>query len=351
MSKPEKDPKEIAKAKNAVSTSYPACLLCKENVGFAGNLNHPARQNIRIIPFELQGEKWNLQYSPYSYYNEHCIVLSSEHVPMKISKKTFDRNLEFVEKFPHYFIGSNADLPIVGGSILTHDHYQGGRYEFAMAKAESVYDIDIEGYEDLKISVVKWPLSVIRINGKDREKISELGDKILNHWRNYSDEKVGIYAYTDETPHNTITPISRRRGENYELDLVLRNNRCDDEHPDGIFHPHKELHHIKKENIGLIEVMGLAVLPARLKNEMAALETAILEKKDLRADETLAKHADWVEEFLPKYDEVNRCNITEIIRTEIGQVFNEVLKDAGVYKCTKEGRDAFCRFVDAVNQK
>lgn len=349
LSKPEKDPKAIAAARNIKSASYPKCLLCKENVGYTGRLNHPARQNIRIIPFELQGEKWNLQYSPYSYYNEHCIVLSSEHVPMKISKKTFDRNLEFVEKFPHYFIGSNADLPIVGGSILTHDHYQGGRYEFAMAKAESVYDIDIEGYEDLKISVVKWPLSVIRINGKDREKISELGDKILNHWRNYSDEKVGIYAYTDETPHNTITPISRRRGENYELDLVLRNNRCDDEHPDGIFHPHKELHHIKKENIGLIEVLGLAVLPARLKEELAKVKICLLDSSKehlMHEDEALVPHLDWFNSIKSKYVNINESNVDSIIENEVGFVFEKVLEDCGVFKWDEEGQQGIKRYLE-----
>ena len=246
LSKPEKDPKAIAAARNVKSSSYPKCLLCKENVGYAGRLNHPARQNLRIIPFKLQGDEWNLQYSPYSYYNEHCIVFSSEHEPMKISKTTFDRNLEFVEKFPHYFIGSNADLPIVGGSILTHDHYQGGRYEFAMAKAEDVYEMKIEGYEDVKISIVKWPLSVIRLSGQNREKLSELADKILSHWRNYSDESVGVLSHSEDIPHNTITPIARRREENFEIELVVRNNRCSDEHPDGIFHPQSHLHQIKK---------------------------------------------------------------------------------------------------------
>ena len=279
LSKPEKDPKAIAAARNVKSSSYPKCLLCKENVGYAGRLNHPARQNLRIIPFKLQGDEWNLQYSPYSYYNEHCIVFSSEHEPMKISKTTFDRNLEFVEKFPHYFIGSNADLPIVGGSILTHDHYQGGRYEFAMAKAEDVYEMKIEGYEDVKISIVKWPLSVIRLSGQNREKLSELADKILSHWRNYSDESVGVLSHSEDIPHNTITPIARRREENFELDLVLRNNRCSDEHPDGIFHPHSHLHHIKKENIGLIEVLGLAVLPARLKEELSCIKECLLDEE------------------------------------------------------------------------
>jgi len=349
LSKPEKDPKAIAAARNIKSASYPKCLLCKENQGYAGRLNHPARQNIRIIPFELQNEEWNLQYSPYSYYNEHCIVLSSEHVPMKISKKTFDRNLEFVEKFPHYFIGSNADLPIVGGSILTHDHYQGGRYEFAMAKAEPVYEIDLEGYEDLKISIVKWPLSVIRINGKDRQKISELGETILNHWRNYSDEKVGIYSHTDETPHNTITPIARRRGENFELDLVLRNNRCSEEYPDGIFHPHKELHHIKKENIGLIEVLGLAVLPARLKEELQKIKECLLDVSKehlMNEDETLIPHLDWFNTIKSKYVNIDESNIDSIIENEVGFVFEKVLEDCGVFKWDEEGKDAIQRYIE-----
>ena len=270
---------------------------------------------------------------------------------MKIERATFGKLLDFVTQFPHYFVGSNADLPIVGGCILSHDHFQGGHYEFAMAKAPVEKELTFKGYEDVKAGIVKWPMSVIRISGKDKDRLIDLADKILLAWRGYTDEAAFVFAETDGEPHNTITPIARKRGENFELDLVLRNNITTEEHPLGVYHPHAKLHHIKKENIGLIEVMGLAVLPARLKDEMAALETAILEKKDLRADETLAKHADWVEEFLPKYDEVNKDNITEIIRTEIGLVFNEVLKDAGVYKCTKEGRDAFCRFVDAVNQK
>lgn len=349
LSKPEKDPKAIAAARNIKSSSYPKCLLCKENVGYAGRLNHPARQNIRIIPFKLQGEEWNLQYSPYSYYNEHCIVLSSEHVPMEINKKTFDRNLEFVEKFPHYFIGSNADLPIVGGSILTHDHYQGGRYEFAMAKAEDVYEIKISGYEDLKISLIKWPLSVVRINGKDRKRISLLGEKILNHWRKYSDEAVDIYAYSDETPHNTITPIARRREDNYELDLVLRNNRCDENHPDGIFHPHKELHHIKKENIGLIEVLGLAVLPARLKEELAKIKVCLLDDSKeymMSEEECLLPHLAWFNEIKAKYSDINENNIDSIIEDEVGYVFEKVLEDCGVFKWNVEGREAMNRYMN-----
>lgn len=351
LSKPEKDPKAIAAAKLAKQSGYPKCLLCKENEGYAGRVNHPARQNHRIIPVTINDSDWFFQYSPYVYYNEHCIVFNSKHTPMKIECATFGKLLDFVTHFPHYFVGSNADLPIVGGSILSHDHFQGGHYEFAMAKAPVEKELTFKGYEDVKAGIVKWPMSVIRISAKDKERLIDLADKILLAWRGYSDETAFIFAETDGEPHNTITPIARRRGEEFELDLVLRNNITTEEHPLGVYHPHAKLHHIKKENIGLIEVMGLAVLPARLKDEMAALEMAILEKKDLRADEMLEKHADWVEEFLPKYDVIGRDNISDIIRTEIGLVFNEVLKDAGVYKCTEEGREAFCRFVDTVNQK
>ena len=349
LSKPEKDPKAIAAARTIKSASYPQCLLCKENVGYAGRLNHPARQNLRIIPFKLQEEEWNLQYSPYSYYNEHCIVFSSEHKPMKISKTTFDRNLEFVEKFPHYFIGSNADLPIVGGSILTHDHYQGGRYDFAMVKAEDVYDINIEGYDDIKVSIIKWPLSVIRISGKDRERLSVLADQILKHWRNYSDESIGIYAYSGETPHNTITPIARRRGEDFELDLVLRNNRCDSEHSDGIFHPHKELHHIKKENIGLIEVLGLAVLPARLKEELSKIKICLLDESKeylMREDEALISHLEWFNEIKEKYNYIDDNNIDSIIEDEVGYVFEKVLEDCGVFKWNEDGKKAMNKYLN-----
>lgn len=348
LSKPEKDPKAIAAARNVKSSSYPSCLLCKENVGYAGRLNHPARQNLRVIPFELKNEEWNLQYSPYSYYNEHCIVFSSKHEPMKINKTTFDRNLEFVEKFPHYFIGSNADLPIVGGSILTHDHYQGGRYEFAMAKAKDVYEIKIEGYEDIKISIVKWPLSVVRLSGKNREKISILGEKILNHWRNYSDENVGILSHSGDTPHNTITPIARKKQENFELDLVLRNNRCDDLNPDGIFHPHKELHHIKKENIGLIEVLGLAVLPARLKEELSNIKECLLNEDkiyEMSEKENLIHHLPWFNEIKSKYNEFNKENIDKIIEDEVGFVFEKVLEDCGVFKWNEEGKKAMEKYI------
>lgn len=348
LSKPEKDPKAIAAAKNAKQSAYPKCQLCKENEGYAGRVNHPARQNHRIIPVTINHSDWYFQYSPYVYYNEHCIVFNSLHTPMKIERATFGKLLDFVTQFPHYFVGSNADLPIVGGSILSHDHFQGGHYTFAMAKAPIEKTLTFKGFEDVKAGIVKWPMSVIRISSADKDRLIELADRILKAWRGYTDEEAFIFAETDGEPHNTITPIARKRGEDYELDLVLRNNITTEEHPLGVYHPHAKLHHIKKENIGLIEVMGLAVLPARLKDEMAALSKAILEKKDIRADEVLAKHADWVEEFLPKYDHIDETNIMDILHEEIGLVFNEVLKDAGVYKCTEEGRKAFMRFIDAV---
>lgn len=358
LSKPEKDPKAIAAAKLAKQTSYPKCLLCCENEGYAGRLNHPARGNHRIIPVTINDSQWFFQYSPYVYYNEHCIVFNSKHVPMKIERATFAKLLDFVSQFPHYFVGSNADLPIVGGSILSHDHFQGGHYEFAMAKAPVEKEITFAGYEDVQAGIVKWPMSVIRISAEKKERLIELADKILLAWRGYTDEAAFIFAETDGEPHNTITPIARRRGDLYELDLVLRNNITTEEHPLGVYHPHAKLHHIKKENIGLIEVMGLAVLPARLKKEMADLEQALLDGTSIREDEVLAKHADWVEEFLPKYGftfgsglegEVTPEKLHEIVQTEIGLVFKEVLKDAGVYKCTEEGRTAFMRFVDKVN--
>ena len=350
LSKPEKDPKAIAAAKNAKQNAYPKCQLCKENEGYVGRVNHPARQNHRIIPVTINNSDWFFQYSPYVYYNEHCIVFNSKHTPMKIEKATFGKLLDFVTQFPHYFVGSNADLPIVGGSILSHDHFQGGHYTFAMAKAPIEKEIKFDGFEDVKAGIVKWPMSVIRISGQDKDRLIELADKILVCWRGYTDEDAFIYANTDGEPHNTITPIARRRGDDYELDLVLRNNITTEEHPLGVFHPHASLHHIKKENIGLIEVMGLAVLPARLKDEMAELEQAILNKPDLRSTPTLASHADWAEGFIGKYDDINADNITDIIHEEIGIVFKEVLEDAGVYKCTKEGRDAFVRFVEEVNK-
>ncbi len=359
LSKPEKDPKAIAAAKLAKQSGYPKCLLCKENEGYAGRINHPARQNHRIIPVTINNSEWFFQYSPYVYYNEHCIVFNAQHTPMKIERATFGKLLDFVTQFPHYFVGSNADLPIVGGSILSHDHFQGGNYEFAMAKAPIEKEIAFSGFEDVTARIVKWPMSVIRIRAAKKERLIELADKILLAWRGYSDEAAFILAETDGEPHNTITPIARRRGEDFELDLVLRNNITTEEHPLGVYHPHAKLHHIKKENIGLIEVMGLAVLPARLKDEMASLEQAMLKGADIRQDETLSIHADWVEEFLPKYGysmgtalegKVTAEKLHEIIQTEIGLVFNEVLLDAGVYKCTDEGRKAFQKFVDSVNE-
>ena len=348
LSKPEKDPKAIAAAKNAKQSAYPKCQLCAENEGYAGRVNHPARQNHRIIPVTINNSDWYFQYSPYVYYNEHCIVFNSQHTPMKIERATFGKLLDFVTNFPHYFVGSNADLPIVGGSILTHDHFQGGHYTFAMAKAPIEKEISFGGFEDVKAGIVKWPMSVIRISGADKERLIELADKILVAWRGYTDEAAFIYAETNGEPHNTITPIARRRGEDYELDLVLRNNITTEEHPLGVYHPHAHLHHIKKENIGLIEVMGLAVLPARLKDEMAELADAIVTGKDLRSTETLASHAEWAEGFIPKYDKIDESNVMDIIHEEMGLVFSEVLKCAGVYKCTEEGREAFMRFVESV---
>ena len=348
LSKPEKDPKAIAAAKNAKQTSYPKCQLCMENEGYAGRLNHPARQNHRIIPVTIQGNDWGFQYSPYVYYNEHCIVFNGQHVPMKIEHNTFCKLFDFVKQFPHYFVGSNADLPIVGGSILSHDHFQGGNYEFAMAKAPVERSFTVKGFEDVSAGVVKWPMSVIRLSGVDTDRIIALADVILNKWRDYSDEAAFIFAQTDGEPHNTITPIARKRGENYELDLVLRNNITTEEHPLGVYHPHAKLHHIKKENIGLIEVMGLAVLPARLKGEMEQLKAAMLAGKDLRSDEVLEKHADWVDEFSVKYDKIDNSNIDAIVEKEIGLVFMQVLEDAGVYKRTSEGQEAFDRFIGSL---
>ena len=349
LSKPEKDPKAIAAARNAKQSGYPKCLLCCENEGYAGRVNHPARQNHRIIPVTIQNDTWGFQYSPYVYYNEHCIVFNGKHVPMKIERGTFCKLFDFVKRFPHYFVGSNADLPIVGGSILSHDHFQGGHYEFAMAKAPVERSFSIKGFEDVEAGIVKWPMSVIRLKAADTERIIELADKILQSWRAYTDEEAFIYAETDGEPHNTITPIARKRGNNYELDLVLRNNITTEEHPLGVYHPHAKLHHIKKENIGLIEVMGLAVLPARLKGEMEALKEAILGGKNLRDDEALEKHADWVEEFTPGYDKIDASNIDSILQKEIGIVFMQVLTDAGVYKRTPDGQQAFDRFIESLN--
>ena len=349
LSKPEKDPKAIATARNAKQSGYPKCLLCKENEGYAGRVNHPARQNHRIIPVTINNSSWGFQHSPYVYYNEHCIVFCSEHVPMKIEGATFRKLFDFVKQFPHYFVGSNADLPIVGGSILSHDHFQGGHYEFAMAKAPVENAFAVKGFEDVSAGIVKWPMSVIRLSGNDTDRICLLADKVLEKWRGYTDSEAFIYAYTDGEPHNTITPIARKRGDVYELDLVLRNNITTEEHPLGVYHPHAKLHHIKKENIGLIEVMGLAVLPARLTQEMDALKAAMLSGADLREDAMLEKHADWVDEFSQKYGVINKANIDKIIEDEIGLVFMEVLEDAGVYKHTPEGETAFMRFVACLN--
>ena len=351
LSKPEKDPKAIAAAKNAKQSGYPKCLLCPENVGYAGRLNHPARQNHRIIPVDICGEPWGFQYSPYVYYNEHCILFNTKHTPMVIDKKAFEKLFDFVSKFPHYFIGSNADLPIVGGSILSHEHFQGGNYTFAMAKANIEKEYKIKGFEDVTVGRVKWPMSVIRLRSADTGRLVELADIILTKWRGYTDEAAFIFAETDGEPHNTITPIARRNGDMYELDLVLRNNITTEEHPLGVYHPHAELHHIKKENIGLIEVMGLAVLPARLKNEMQQLADVLVTKgvSAVRSDPALEKHADWAEEFCSRRT-VNADNVHEVIRDEIGKVFAKVLEHAGVYKRTPEGEAAFDRFVEYLNK-
>ena len=351
LSKPEKDPKAIAAAKNAKQSGYPKCLLCPENVGYAGRLNHPARQNHRIIPVDICGEPWGFQYSPYVYYNEHCILFNTKHTPMVIDKKAFEKLFDFVSKFPHYFIGSNADLPIVGGSILSHEHFQGGNYTFAMAKANIEKEYKIKGFEDVTVGRVKWPMSVIRLRSADTGRLVELADNILTKWRGYTDEAAFIFAETDGEPHNTITPIARKNGDMYELDLVLRNNITTEEHPLGVYHPHAELHHIKKENIGLIEVMGLAVLPARLKNEMQQLADVLVTKgvSAVRSDPVLEKHADWAEDFCSRRT-VNADNVHEVIRDEIGKVFAKVLEHAGVYKRTPEGEAAFDRFVEYLNK-
>ncbi len=347
LAKPEKDPKAIAAAKLAPQAGYPKCQLCASNEGYAGRVNHPARQNHRIVPFTINSEDWYFQYSPYVYYNEHCIVFNSRHTPMKIDRAAFRKLLDFVGQMPHYFVGSNADLPIVGGSILSHDHFQGGRYKFAMEKAPVEEELVFKGFEDVRAGIVRWPMSVIRISSDDPERLIELADRILGRWRGYTDESAFIFAETEGEPHNTITPIARRRGSAYELDLVLRNNITTEEHPLGVFHPHAELHHIKKENIGLIEVMGLAVLPSRLRKELELLKTALLSGSDLRSDETLAKHADWAEELKTRH-EFTEENAGAILRDEVGAVFAKVLEDAGVYKRTPEGREAFHRFIETV---
>ena len=348
LSKPEKDPKAIAAAKSAPQSGYPKCQLCAENEGYAGRMNHPARQNHRIIPITVAGADWYLQYSPYVYYNEHCIVFNAEHTPMKIDKAAFEKLLDFVTIFPHYFVGSNADLPIVGGSILSHEHFQGGCYSFPMERAPLEQSFCFRNYEDVQAGIVKWPMSVIRLNGADKERIAQLADRILGCWRKYTDEAAFIYAETEGVPHNTITPIARRRGENYELDLVLRNNITTEEHPLGVYHPHAELHHIKKENIGLIEVMGLAVLPARLKQELADLETALLEGTPLTGE--LKKHEAWVKDIQARYM-LNEENIASILKIEVGKVFARVLEHAGVFERSMGGRVAFMRFIEAVNQE
>ena len=348
LSKPEKDPKAIAAAKNAPQSGYPKCQLCKENEGYAGRLNHPARANHRIIPITIAGSEWYLQYSPYVYYNEHCIVFNGQHVPMKIDQAAFNKLLDFVTAFPHYFVGSNADLPIVGGSILSHEHFQGGHYTFAMEKAPVETPVYFAGFEDVQAGLVKWPMSVIRLDGEDPKRLSQLAEKILKAWRSYSDEKCGIVAFSGGEPHNTITPIARRRGSLYELDLVLRCNITTEEHPLGVFHPHADKHHIKKENIGLIEVMGLAVLPSRLKGELTDLAEKIVSGADLRGDPIQSKHADWVEELKKRYIFTEE-NAMATLMQETGRVFTQVLEDAGVYKRTPEGKDAFLRFVEAVN--
>ena len=347
LSKPEKDPKAIAAAKNLPASAYPRCQLCAENEGYAGRVNHPARQNHRIVPITINGSPWFLQYSPYVYYNEHCICLNSVHTPMKIDRACFAKLLDFVRQFPHYFVGSNADLPIVGGSILAHDHFQGGRYEFAMAKAPVETSFTFPGFEDVEAGIVKWPMSVIRIAAGNPDRLVELADKILAAWRGYTDEEAFIYAETEGEPHNTITPIARKRGDKFELDLVLRNNITTEEHPLGVYHPHAELHHIKKENIGLIEVMGLAVLPARLKEELAAVAEGLVKGGDLRADERTAKHADWAEAFAKNY-EITADNALDIVRAETGRVFAQVLEDCGVYARTDQGREQFLRFLGTI---
>ena len=347
LSKPEKDPKAIAAARNLPASAYPRCQLCAENEGYAGRVNHPARQNHRIVPITINGSPWFLQYSPYVYYNEHCICLNREHTPMKIDRACFAKLLDFVGQFPHYFVGSNADLPIVGGSILAHDHFQGGRYTFAMAKAPVETPFTFPGFEDVQAGIVKWPMSVVRITAADPARLVELADRILTAWRGYTDEAAFIFAETDGEPHNTITPIARRRGEDYELDLVLRNNITTQEHPLGVYHPHAELHHIKKENIGLIEVMGLAVLPARLKQELAAVADKLANGGDLTADPLTAAHADWAQGFAGKY-QITADNALDIVYKETGLVFAKVLEHAGVYARTPEGKAAFLKFLETI---
>ena len=347
LSKPEKDPRAIAAAKTAPQGGYPKCQLCRENEGYAGRMNHPARQNHRIIPITIDGKDWFFQYSPYVYYNEHCIVFNGQHVPMKIDRSAFRKLLDFVKQFPHYFVGSNANLPIVGGSILSHDHFQGGRYTFAMEKAPVEKAVSFPGFEDIECGIVKWPMSVIRLRSADDDRLVDLAEKILTTWRGYTDEAAFIFAQTDGEPHNTITPIARMRDGKFELDLVLRNNITTEKYPLGVYHPHQELHHIKKENIGLIEVMGLAVQPSRLKGELADLADAFVEGRDIRADEALEKHNHWAEELKTRYT-FTKENAMDILQKEVGVVFATVLEHAGVYKCTDEGRTAFLRFINSM---
>lgn len=347
LSKPEKDPKAIAAAKNAKQSSYPKCMLCIENEGYAGRINHPARQNHRIIPIEIDGSQWSFQYSPYVYYNEHCIVFNSLHTPMKIDRSAFKKLFDFVKIFPHYFVGSNADLPIVGGSILSHEHFQGGNYEFPMAKAGCDKYYTIKNFEDVTVGIVNWPMSVLRLSGTNTDRLVELADVILTAWRAYTDADAAIFAETEGVPHNTITPIARKRNDKYELDLVLRNNITSEAHPDGVYHPHQELHNIKKENIGLIEVMGLAVLPSRLKKELAMVCDAILDGSDLRDKEETAKHADWVASFKDSYT-FTKENVDAIVKEETGKVFAKCLEHAGVYKRDENGLAAFEKFINSL---
>lgn len=349
LSKPEKDPRSIAAAKKAVSSGYPKCQLCRENEGYSGRIDHPARQNHRLIPLKLDGQSWFFQYSPYVYYNEHCIVFNEAHIPMRIDRSTFRKLLDFVRQFPHYFLGSNADLPIVGGSILSHDHFQGGCYTFPMERAPLEKELCFSGFPDVEAGIVRWPMSVVRLRSSDVNELVDLSDKILNNWRGYTDPSAFIFAETDGEAHNTITPIARMREGKFELDLVLRNNITTSEHPLGLYHPHQELHHIKKENIGLIEVMGLAVLPSRLKHELSALADALVNSRDIRSDELLKKHADWAETLRKQYVFTDG-NVNDILRKEVGAVFVRVLEHAGVYKCTSEGRAAFLRFINSVNE-
>ncbi len=349
MSKPEKDPKAIAAARNAKQSSYPKCLLCVENEGYAGRINHPARENHRIIPIRILGKEWGFQYSPYVYYNEHCIVLNREHTPMTINREVFEKLFDFIRQFPHYVIATNADLPIVGGSILSHEHFQGGNYSFAMSRAVIEKEVVFKGFEDVEAGILKWPMSVIRIRSTSQERLVDLADKILGAWREYTDEEAFIFAKTNGEPHNTITPAARFANGKYELDLALRNNITTEERPLGVYHPRNEYHHIKKENIGGIEVMGLAILPSRIKSEMELLARCIIEGKDIRSFDELLKHADWAEEFIPKYEgKINKENVDEILKAEIGKVFVKVLEDAGVFKRDKKGREYFMKFIESV---